>query len=137
MYCTQNNRIYCSDCNKSYIPNNYSNHLKSRRHSINVMKKQCCSCNNDLSCCMSKLSLKSCDNAQIDISNKQEGIRNQSDNYKSISADIFLSIYKKQYSGCYNNKESNVEGKALLTELCRIGAITWKEYIEFLSKYHE
>ena len=30
MYCAQNNRIYCSDCNKSYIPNNYSIHLKSK-----------------------------------------------------------------------------------------------------------
>ena len=39
MYCAQNNRIYCSDCNKSYIPNNYSNHLKSKGHYINVMKK--------------------------------------------------------------------------------------------------
>ena len=38
MYCAQNNRIYCSDCNKSYIPNNYSNHLKSKGHHINVMK---------------------------------------------------------------------------------------------------
>ena len=49
MYCVQNNRIYCSDCNKSYIPNNYSNHLKSKRHYINVLKKQY---NNDLICCM-------------------------------------------------------------------------------------
>ena len=39
MYCVQNNRIYCCDCNKSYIPNNYSNHLKSKGNYINVMKK--------------------------------------------------------------------------------------------------
>ena len=52
MYCVQNNRIYCSDCNKSYIPNNYSNHLKSKRHNFNVMKKQY---NNNLTCCMNKV----------------------------------------------------------------------------------
>ena len=57
MYCAQNNRIYCSDCNKSLIPNNYSNHLKSKGHYINVMKKQCDNdishcVNNDLTCCM-------------------------------------------------------------------------------------
>ena len=39
MHCVQNIRIYCSDCNKSYIPNNYSNHLKSRGHIKNVNKK--------------------------------------------------------------------------------------------------
>ena len=38
MYCARNNRIYCSDCNKSYIPNLYSNHLKSKGHNINVTK---------------------------------------------------------------------------------------------------
>ena len=42
MYCAQNDRIYCNDCNKSYAPNNYSNHLKSKAHIINV-KKKCCS----------------------------------------------------------------------------------------------
>ena len=52
MYCVQNNRIYCSDCIKSYIPNNYSNHLKSKGHYINVMKKQY---NNDLTCCMNNV----------------------------------------------------------------------------------
>ena len=69
MYCAQNNRIYCSDYNKSYIPNNYSNHLKSKRHYNNVMKKQCkkdithCD-NNDVTCCMNKVSLTSDDNVK-------------------------------------------------------------------------
>ena len=48
MYCAQNNRTYCSDCNKSYFPSKYSNHLKSKGHYINVMKKQCCNCNKDM-----------------------------------------------------------------------------------------
>ena len=77
MYCAQNNRIYCSDCNKSYIPNNYSNHLKSKGHNINVMKKCCCSCDNgithsnnrDLTCNMNKLSLESNDSIKTDFSN--------------------------------------------------------------------
>ena len=77
MYCAQNNRIYCSDCNKSYIPNNYSNHLKSKGHNINVMKKCCCSCDNgithsnnhDLTCNVNKLSLESNDSIKTDFSN--------------------------------------------------------------------
>ena len=59
MYFVQNNRFFCSDCNKSYIPNNYSNHLKSKGHYINVIKKQY---NNDLTCCMNKVSHTSNDN---------------------------------------------------------------------------
>ena len=79
MYCAQNNRICCSDCNKSYIPNNYSNHFKTKRQVINVKKKRCCSCDNvithsnnhDLTCSMNKLSLKSNDNMITDFSNNQ------------------------------------------------------------------
>ena len=48
MCCAQINGIYCSDCKKSYIPSFYSNHLKSKGQYINVMKKQCCSCNKDI-----------------------------------------------------------------------------------------
>ena len=67
MSCAQNNGIYCSDCNNSYIPNNYSNQLKSQGHKINVMKKRCCTCNNaithsnnhDLTCSMKKVCLES------------------------------------------------------------------------------
>ena len=70
MYCAQNNRIYCGDCNKSYIPTNFSNLSKCKGHKINAMKKRCCSCNNDtthsnkldLTCSISSLSLKSIDN---------------------------------------------------------------------------
>ena len=54
MYCVKN-RIYCHDCNSSYIDSNYSNHLRSRGHIDNVIKKQCD--NNNLTCCMDKLSL--------------------------------------------------------------------------------
>ena len=82
MYCAPNNRIYCGDCNKSYIPNNYSNHLKSKDHHISVMKKQC-SCNNDithcgnhdLTCIMNKLSLESNDIIKTDFSNIKKIIK--------------------------------------------------------------
>ena len=94
MYCAQNIRIYCSDCNKSYISNNYSNHLKSKGHNINVMKKRCCSCDNDithsnnynLTCSMNKLSLKSNDDIKTDLSN---------DKYKNIDPDVLLSKFRK------------------------------------------
>ena len=80
MYCAQNNRIYCSDCTKSYFPINYSNHFKIKAHSINVMKKRCCSCindiphsnNHDLTCSVSKLSLESDVDIQTDFSDKQD-----------------------------------------------------------------
>ena len=66
IYCAQDNGIYCSDCNKSYIPNNYSNHLKSKGRFINVMKKQSnndmthCD-NHNLTCSMNEVSLESND----------------------------------------------------------------------------
>ena len=126
MYCDKN-RIYCNDCNRSYIDSNYSNHLRSRGHIDNVMKKGCYSFNNhDLTCCMNRLSLKSNDNTQIDFSNKQ------SNKYKNIDPDILLEIYRKHYSGCHNDKESIVEAIAILSELYRIDAIAWREYIDFL-----
>ena len=40
MYCVQE-RIYCDVCNKSVIPDNYPNHLKSQGHVNNVLKNQC------------------------------------------------------------------------------------------------
>ena len=80
MYSAQNNRIYCSDCNKSYVPNNYSNHLKSKGHNINVMKKCCCSCNNDITrcnnhelpCSMNSLSLEPNDIIKNIIKSEQQ-----------------------------------------------------------------
>ena len=130
MYCDKN-RIYCNDCNRSYIDSNYSNHLRSRGHIDNVMKKRCYSSkNHDLTCCMNKLSLKSKDNTQIDFSNKQ------SNKYKNIDPDILLEIYRKRYSGCHNDEESIVEAIAILSELYRIDAITWREYIDFLGKHY-
>ena len=39
MYCVQE-RSYCGVCNKSFIPDNYPNHLKSQGHVNNVLKNQ-------------------------------------------------------------------------------------------------
>ena len=140
------NRIYCHDCNRSYIDSNYSNHLRSQGHIDNLMKKRCCSCDSTItqykSCCnnhditqlVSKLSLKSNDNTQIDFSNKQDNTRKQSNKYNNIDPDILLEIYRKKYSGCNKDKESIVEARAILSELYRIDAITWREYIEFLYR---
>ena len=80
MYCAQNNRIYSSDCNKPYIPNIHSNHLKTKGHNINVMKKRCCSCinditqsnNHDLTCSINSLSVKSDADIQTDFSDEQD-----------------------------------------------------------------
>ena len=40
IYCVQD-RIYCGVCNKSVIPDNYSNHLKSQGYVNNVLKNHC------------------------------------------------------------------------------------------------
>ena len=83
MYCVQY-RIYCEVCNRSCMERNYSKHLRSQCDNNIVMKKRCFSsniaisrnklcCNNDdLACCISKLSLKSDVNIQTDISDKQD-----------------------------------------------------------------
>ena len=138
MYCAQNNRIYCSDCNKSYIPNNYSNHLKSKGHNNNVMKKRCCSCNNDithcnshdLTCSMKELSLKSNDNIKSEQS-KEKNI----DKYKNIDPDILLINFRKLYAGKYHDSKSITEAKAMLQELYRVKGVTWGEYIFYLDRY--
>ena len=85
MYCAQNNSLCCSDCNKSYVLNKYSNHLKTKKHSINVMKKRCCSCNNDithsnnpnLTCSMNSLSFKSVVDLQTEFSNVKRNIKSE------------------------------------------------------------
>ena len=86
---------------------------------------------------MSKLSLKSDVDIQTDISNNQESSRKQSNEYTSIDPILLLEIYRKIYLGCYNDKDSIVEAKAVLAELNRIRAIPWEEYIKFLGKYYE
>ena len=74
MYCVQNNRIYCSDCNKSFIPNTYSNHLKTKGRNNTVMKKHCCNCdfdtthcnNHDLTCSMNYIKSEQTNEKSID-----------------------------------------------------------------------
>ena len=68
MHCVQN-RIYCHDCNKSYIDRNYSDHLRSQGHFDRVLKKRCCRCNNhNFVCFITTLSLQSDVGIQTDSS---------------------------------------------------------------------
>ena len=149
MYCAQDNRIYCSDCNKSYIPNNNSNHLKSKGHYINVMKKQCCSCNNDinhcdnhdLTCSMNKLSLESNNSIKTDFSNVKNNTRSDQtktkviEKYKNVDPDILLVKFRNLYTGNYRDSKSVTEAKAMLEELNRFKGITWGEHVFCLDGY--
>ena len=95
MYCARNNRIYCSDCSKFYIPNNYANHLKSKGQNINVMRKSCCTCNNyiihsinhNLTCSMNKVCLESNKNRKTEFSNVKNFQKNEQTR-KKISINI-------------------------------------------------
>ena len=135
MYCAQNNRIYCSDCNKSYIPNNYSNHLKSKGHNINVMKKRCCSCDNDIThcnnhelpCSMNSLSLEANDTIKNIIKSEQH---KKKDVNSDISSDILLLKLRN-----YHDRESITEARAVLQKLYKVMGITWGEYISCHDGY--
>ena len=123
MYCAQNNRIHCIDCKNSHKPNNYSNHLKTKVHNINVMKKRCCICDNDLThsnnpdltCTMNKLSLNSNDNIKTVFSNvikipKNEQTKEEKiDKYKNIDLGVLLSKFCKLYTGNFCDSESITE----------------------------
>ena len=132
MYCAQNNRIYCSDCKNSYFRNNYSNHLKSKGHYINVMRKQCCGCNNDithrdnhdLTCCMNKVSLETNDSIKTDFSNVKKIIESNQTTAKDIGSEILLLKFSNHYDG-----ESSTEGKEVLQKLYNVMGITLGEYV--------
>ena len=132
MYCAQSNRIYCSDCNKSYIPNNYSNHLKSKGHSINVMKQPCFSCNNDithcnkheLTCCRNKLHLISNDSIRTDFSNVKNIRKNEQPKERVIDSDILLL---RLYNYC--DSESIIEAKSVRQKLNSVMGIILGEYV--------
>ena len=126
MYCAQNNRIYCGDCNKSYITNNYSNHLKSKGHHINVMKKQC-SCNNDLTCIMNKLSVESNDIVKTDFSNIK---KIKSDQTKHNGSEILLLRLCNQ-----QDRELIIEDKVVLEKLYSVKGITLGEYVFCQGEY--
>ena len=138
MYCAQNNRIYCSDCNKFYIPNNYPNHLKFKGHYIIVMKNQCnkdiTHCDIDLTCCMNKVSRTSNDNVKNFPKNEQTKEK-FSDKYKNIDPDVLLVKYRKLYTGDYRDSESIREAIAMLQDLYRNKGINWAEYIFYLDRY--
>ena len=154
MYCVQNNRIYCSDCNKSYIPNNYSNHLKSRGHIKNVNKKRCCSCdtvirqdnNHNITCCLDKLSLKSDDDIKIDFSDNHKKTKITIDNlvksvskeknidkYKNVDPSALLKLFMKNFSWNCADDESFEDAKSFLKELQRVGLHAREESDDWFS----
>ena len=137
MYCDRNNRIYCGDCKKSYIPNNYSNHLKSKGHINNVNKKRCCSCdtvirqnnNQKITCCLDKLSLKSDDDIKItiDILVKSVSKEKNIDKYKNVDPSALLKLFMKNFSWNCTDDESFEDARSLLKELQRVGLHTREE----------
>ena len=156
------NRIYCLDCNRSYVDRNFPNHLRSRGHIDNVMKKCFCSCNtditrcnnHDLTCCMSRLSLKSGDKPQIVFSGNQNRTRKKTDEcsvkfiqkseqakeknfdkYINIDPDILIVKFRMFYTGNYCDSESIAEAKAIIREIRRVEGITWEEFIFYLDIY--
>ena len=132
MYCAQNKRIYCGVCNKPYIPNNYSNHLKSKGHDINAMKKRCCSCNNDITlsdnhdktCSINSLSLKSNDIIKTDFSNVKNIIKNEQTKEKDFGSEILLLKFYTYY-----DSESITEAKTVLQKTYGVMRTTWGEYV--------
>ena len=138
MYCAQNNRIYCSDCNKSFLPNSYSNHLRTKGHNINVMKKLYCSCNNvithsnnhDLTCSMYSLSHKSDVDIQTDFSNVKQISKSEQTKEKDIGSEILLLKFRN-----YHDSESFTEAKAVLQKIYRVLRITGGEHVSCHDGY--
>ena len=109
MYCVKN-RIYCHDCNRSYIDSNYSNHLRSQGHIDKVMKKHWCSCKR-------KLSLKSDVGIQTDFSEKPD-----------IDLSILVKKFKSLREKLFRTDNDFDEIVMILDEVLRKKAITIKQY---------
>ena len=113
------------------------------------MKKQCCSCNNDinhcdnhdLTCSMNRLSLESNDSIKTDFSNVKNNTKSDQtktkviEKYKNIDPDILLVKFRKIYTGNYRDSKSITEAKAMLEELNRVKGISWGEYVFYLDRY--
>ena len=104
MYCIKN-RIYCHDCNRSYIDSNYSNHLRSQGHIINVMKKHCRSF-------VSKLTLKSDVGIQTDFSEKLDSITD-------IDLNILVEKFKSLRDKIFKTENDFDEIDLILDEFLR------------------
>ena len=113
MYCVKN-RIYCHDCTRSFVDNNYSNHLRSQGDIDNVMKKHCCSC-------VSKISLKSDVGIQTDFREKLDTV---------IDAELNMLVekFKSFWDKPFKTENDFDEVEIILDEFLRIKAITIKQY---------
>ena len=119
MYCVKN-RIYCHDCNRSYIDSNYWNHLRSQGHIDNVMKKHCCSC-------VSKISLKSDVGTQTDFSEKLDSVI-------GVDFNILFEKFKSFWDMPFKTDNDFDEVEIILDEFLRIKAITTKQYNNIRQK---
>ena len=113
MYCVKN-RIYCHDCNSSYIDGNYSNHLRSQGHIDNVMKKHCCGC-------VGKLSLKSDVGIQTDFSEKLDSIID-------VDPNILVEKFKSFRDEPLKPENDFDEVEMILDDILRVKAIAIKQY---------
>ena len=106
-FSAQNNRIYCSDCSKSYVSNIFSNHLKSKGHKNAIMKKSCnidlTRCNNlELTCSMNSLCLEPNDTIKTDFQTLKNIIKSEQTKEKDIDSDfLLLTKNKLSFSFCY------------------------------------
>ena len=119
MYCVKN-RIYCHDCNRSYIDSNYSKHLRSSGHIDNVMKKHCCSCG-------SKISLKSDVGTQTDFSEKLDSVI-------GVDFNILFEKFESFWDKLLKTENDFDEVEMILDEFLRVKAITKKQYNNIRQK---
>ena len=125
MFSAQNNRIYCSDCNKPYVSNIFSNHSKSKGHKNAVMQKRCnfdlTRCNNlELTCSLNSLSLEPNDTIKTDFQTLKNIIKSEQTKGKVIDSDILLLTFRN-----YHDSESSTEAKAVLQNVYRVLGIIW------------
>ena len=93
--------------------------MKKRGCSCNIATTQdkLCSKDHDLSCCLSKLSLKSDLDKQTDFSDKQYSSRKQNhstkqtNKYKNLDSNLAIEHLRKNYSICFNGEQSVAEAK--------------------------
>ena len=119
MYCVKN-RIYCHDCNRSYIDSKYSNHLRSQGHIDNVLKKHCCSC-------LSKISLKSDVGIQTDFSEKLDSVI-------GVDFNMLFEKFKSFWDKPFKTENDFDEVEMILDEFLRVKAITIKQYNNIRQK---
>ena len=120
MYCVKN-RIYCQNCERSYVASKYCNHLRSQGRIHNVVKKHCCSC-------VSKLYLQSDVGIQKDFSEKLDSLTD-------IDLNILVEKFKNFWDKPFKTENDFDEVEMIIDEFFRSKAITIKQYNNIRRKY--